>query len=224
MRISIIVPTYNEEKTIGDLLEFIEKFKAEIIIADGGSSDQTLGIAAKCKDIIILNTCKGRAQQMNQAANIAKGAILLFLHADCIPEHNALDDIAACINQGYSGGCLSQRISSHKKIFRFIEGSGNLRAKFSGIFYGDQAIFVKKDVFLSLGGFDDAEIFEDILFSKKLCRNHKVRLLKTKVYSSPRRWHEQGIIKTTLINWLLTLGFVMGFSPKSLKKIYADIR
>lgn len=222
--ISIIIPTYNEEKTINDLLRCIQDFSAEIIIADGGSTDKTRDIAANFKKINILKTSKGRARQMNQAVMKAQGDIILFLHADCIPEQNTLEDIVKCIDYGYSGGCLSQRIASHKKIYRFIETSGNLRAKFSRIFYGDQAMFVKKHIFLSLGGFDDVDIFEDVLFSKKLRNKHKVTLLKTKVYVSPRRWQEQGIIRTTLINWVITAGFILGFSPSFLKKIYADIR
>lgn len=222
--ISIIIPTYNEEKTINDLLQFIQDYDAEIIIADGGSTDKTLDIAANFKKINVLKTNKGRARQMNQAVNIAQGDILLFLHADCILEHNALEDIIKCIAQGYAGGCLSQQISSHKKIYRYIESSGNLRAKFSGIFYGDQAMFVKKDIFLSLDGFDNIDIFEDVLFSKKLRNKYKVTLLKTKIYVSPRRWQQQGIIRTTLINWAMMAGFLLGFSPGVLRKIYADIR
>jgi len=222
--ISIIIPTYNEEKRISDVLECIHKYDEEIIIADGGSDDNTLEIAGRFERVRILKTEKGRAHQMNRAARIAKGNILLFLHADCIPEHDSLAKITACINSGYAGGCLSQRISSRKRIYRLIERSGNLRAKLSGIFYGDQAIFVKRDVFLSLGGFDDVDIFEDVLFSQKLRKSGKTAVLEKKVYTCSRRWQKQGIIKTTAINWLVTLGFIFGVSPQILKKVYQDIR
>ncbi len=222
--ISIIIPTYNEEQTIDDLLTCIENYPVEIIISDGGSIDNTVAVASRFKKVKIIKAGKGRSRQMNQAAKIAKGHILLFLHADCIPENDAIMKITNSIRNGYVGGCLSQRIASRKVIYRFIEGSGNLRAKLSGVFYGDQAIFVKRDVFNSLGGFDDVDLFEDVLFSKQLSRKHKACLISSKVYTSPRRWTKQGIIKTTVINWIISLGFILGVSPRVLKKVYQDIR
>ncbi len=221
--ISIIIPTYNEEEKISELLKCFQNQQAEIIIADGGSTDNTLAVVGHFKKVKIIKTEKSRAKQMNQAAKIAKGHILLFLHADCITEQDAIAKITNSIRNGYDGGCLSQRISSRKWIYRLIEGLGNLRAKLTRIFYGDQAIFVKRDVFISLGGFDDVDIFEDVLFSKKMYKK-KVGLIASRVYVSPRRWKKQGIIKTTLINGIVSIGFVIGFSPRVLKKVYQDIR
>jgi rSAM/selenodomain-associated transferase 2 len=222
--VSIIIPTYNEENRIKKLLAAIIKTGSQIIISDCGSNDRTLAIASGFENIEIVFAPKGKAKQMNSAAKSAKGDILLFLHADCILEEGAIKSITECIKSGYDGGCLSQRISSPELVFRFIEGSGNLRAKIFRIFYGDQAIFVKKDVFFELGGYDQVDIFEDVIFSKKLRKNHKVCILKSRVYSSARRWKKQGIIRTTIINWALTFGFIIGIPRPLLKKLYVDIR
>jgi len=161
---------------------------------------------------------------MNEGAKISRGNILLFLHADCLIENGSLKEIVYCIDNGYIGGCLSQRIDSHRLIYRFIESSGNIRARLFKVFYGDQAIFVRRDIFFRVKGFDNVDLFDDILFSKKLKKMGKVCVLNDKVYASCRRWTRQGVIKTTLINWLLILGFFIGIAPRILKKIYDDCR
>ncbi len=222
--ISIIVPVHNEEKIIKQFLSsFSYNYSLEVIVVDGQSSDQSKEFA-KSFPIKVVKGIKNRAQQMNSGARAAKGDILLFLHADCLIENDSLNKIVQALNNGYIGGCLSQKIDSPKLIYRFIEVSGNIRARLFKIFYGDQAIFVRKDIFLRIKGFDNVDLFDDVLFSKKLNKMGKVCVLNDKVYSSCRRWARQGIIKTTLINWLLSLGFFIGIAPHILKKIYNDNR
>ena len=222
--ISVIVPVYNEEKIIKQFLSsFSYNYSLEVIVVDGQSSDRTKEFA-KMFPIKVIGCIKNRAQQMNSGARSANGDILLFLHADCLVERGSLEEISDCLNNGYIGGCLSQRITSDKMIYRFIEASGNIRANISKIFYGDQAIFVKKDKFLKLGGFDNVALFEDALFSKKLKKEGRAKVLNNKVFISPRRWEKNGITKTTFINWLLTLGFMLGMPLDILKRIYIDIR
>ena len=221
---SIIVPVYNEESTIREILAALQYNDGlEVIVADGGSSDKTVEFV-KQYPVKVIQCVKNRAIQMNEGAKRSRGDSLLFLHADCLVERGSLEEISDCLNNGYIGGCLSQRITSDKMIYRFIEASGNIRANISKIFYGDQAIFVKKDKFLKLGGFDNVALFEDALFSKKLKKEGRVRVLDNKVFISPRRWEKNGIMKTTFINWLLTLGFMLGMPLDILKRIYIDIR
>lgn len=222
--LSIIIPAYNEEKTIQKTLEGLSnKDNIEVIVVDGGSHDRTVALA-KQHPVMIARAPKNRALQMNEGAKRAKGDAFLFLHADCLPEEEGIKAIRAALENGCVGGCLRQRIQSPKAIFRWIETSGNLRAKLFKIFYGDQAIFARRDVFFQIGGFDNVDLFDDVIFSKKLKRAGKVCIVNKKVYTSARRWQRQGIVKTTLINWLLTLGCVMGISPSSLKKFYSEIR
>lgn len=222
--ISIIIPVYNEEKTIAQLLDGLCSCKdLEIIVVDGQSSDRTQEAIGQYQ-VKSLSSEKMRSKQCNTGATQAKGDILVFLHADCLPDCESFREIRASIDKGFIGGCLRQSIEDDRRVYRFIEASGNLRAKISKIFYGDQAIFVKRDVFFKVGGFDEVEIFEDVLLSKKLKKEGKTSLLNNKVYTLPRRWVNQGLIKTTAINWLLTLGFFLGFSSRTLKKLYLDIR
>jgi rSAM/selenodomain-associated transferase 2 len=222
--ISVIVPTLNEERNIARLLDSLCRVEApEVIVVDGGSGDRTVELA-KGYPVQLVACGKNRALQMNRGAEVSRGDTLLFLHADCTLEEGSLGAIERAVREGYAGGCLTQRISSDRTIYRSIERSGNLRAKWSKVFYGDQAIFVRSTVFSKLGGFDEIDLFEDVEFSKKLRSAGKVVVLDKKVYTSPRRWEAHGVVKATLINWLVSMGFVLGISPARLKKIYRDMR
>ena len=221
---SIVIAAYNEEAVIRQTLSTLPYgSNMEVIVVDGASTDKTVELA-KQFPVKVIECSKNRALQMNKGAGIASGDILLFLHADCILEEGALEKIKDCLAKGYIGGCLSQKISSDKIIYRFIEASGNIRARLSKIFYGDQAIFVRRDVFFKLGGFDNLPLFEDILFSKKLMREGETAILAKRVFASPRRWQKNGIVKTTVIFWLLTLGFYLGLPYNRLEGLYRDIR
>ncbi len=222
--VSVIIAAHNEEKVIGETLEKLtSKELHEIIVVDGESNDRTAEIAGEFP-IKLISAKKNRAHQFNAGAKESIGDVLVFLHADCILESGSIEEIKNVIAQGYVGGCLQQRILDPNLIFRSIEASGNIRAKLFKLFFGDQAIFVRRDVFFEIGGYDDVDLFDDVLFSKKLRKRGKTSVLGKKVYTYPRRWQRQGIIKATLINWLVTLGFILGVAPKVLKKVYKDIR
>ncbi|MCF7907453.1 MAG: TIGR04283 family arsenosugar biosynthesis glycosyltransferase [Candidatus Omnitrophica bacterium] len=224
MKVSIIIPTYNEENSIESTLgPLIGENGCEVIVVDGYSKDRTKEIV-RSYPVIFKQAGKNRANQLNAGAGIAGGDVLVFLHADCILEKGGLPAIINSVKKGFIGGCSSQRINSSALIYRFIEASGNIRAKLSHIFYGDQAIFVRRDIFQKIGGFDDVALFEDIIFSRKLKKYGKTCTLKNKIFTSARRWEKQGIIKTTLINWLVSIGFFFGIAPHILKKIYSEVR
>lgn len=222
--ISIIIPVYNEERIIRKVLGGLQYGDSiEVIVVDGGSRDRTVEFAAQYP-VKVIQSIKNRAVQMNKGAEASSGDMLLFLHADCLLEEGSLKAIQDSLRDGYDGGCLCQRINSTNFIFRCIEASGSLRAKCLKVFYGDQAIFVRKDIFLKVGGFDNIPLFEDILFSKKIKKEGKTMVLNKKVFVSPRRWEENGIVKATFINWLLTFGFLLNVPYDRLKKLYHDIR
>lgn len=222
--VSIIIPAYNEAENIGEVLECLPcNNRSEIIVVDGQSHDRTVEFARK-HHVKVISSVKNRAMQMNAGARAAKGDILLFLHADCLLEDGALTAITDHINNGYIGGCLTQKIRANNILYRIIEISGNIRARVFKVFYGDQAIFAQRDIFFKLGGFDNIPIFEDILFSRKMRRDGRTKALHKKVFTSPRRWEKEGIVKTTLVYWLLSLGYIFNLPYGGLKRIYHDIR
>ncbi|MBU0468274.1 MAG: TIGR04283 family arsenosugar biosynthesis glycosyltransferase [Candidatus Omnitrophica bacterium] len=222
--ISVIIPVLNEEDTIEKTLSELDKeTDVEVIVVDGGSTDRTCEIVRKfnCR---LIESQANRAVQMNIGAKAAKGDNLIFLHSDCILENGSIKAVEKCLSNGFLGGCLTHKILSPNLIFRFIEVSGNIRAALLRIFYGDQAIFVRRTSFFSLGMFEQVDILEDVKFSKALKKIGKTCILKNKVFVSARRWKKLGVIKTTFINWIVSVGFAMGVPLNKLKALYKNVR
>lgn len=223
--ISIICPVYNEEDMLSkNSFEFKRlSNNTELIFADGGSTDRSVGIAGQIG--IVIHSQKGRALQMNHAAAFAKGDMLLFLHADAFLSLNALASIEIKLMQNnIIGGCLTQRIDSKGLIYRIIETEGNIRAKITKIFYGDQGIFVRKDIFSKLGGFPEVPIMEDALFTNKLKRSGRTVVLPDKILVSPRRWKKKGLIRTAIFYSYLNILFWLGLPLNKIKLSYDDLR
>ena len=222
--VSVIIPVYNEESTIRETLTTLPLgSNLEAIVVDGGSTDRTKEIVGQFP-VRIIESAKNRAIQMNQGAKQARGDIFLFLHADCLIEKDSIKTIENCLSNGYIGGCLNQRINSDRFIFRLIENSGNIRARLLKIFYGDQGIFVKKDLFFKMGGFPEVPVMEDVIFTKKMRRLGKTVVLPDKILVSPRRWEKQGMLKTAFIYSALNILFCLGVPPRRIKSLYADVR
>lgn len=223
--ITIVIPIYNEEKILSEkTFQFRNLSKnAELIFVDGESSDKSCSIAADFGKVI--QSKKGRGSQMNSGARSAAGDVLLFLHADTIISAGALSVIEEAVNnRGFVGGCLTQRIDSDAFIYRLIEGQGNIRARIDKIFYGDQGIFVKKDVFDRIGGFPEVAIMEDVLFTQQLRKIGKTVILPDKIIVSPRRWEKKGIILTILIYNLIIILFRLKAPLHKIKRLYKEIR
>lgn len=225
MTISIIIPTYNEELVLTENKSYFKDLSkyGEVIFVDGKSGDNTVNLAEDLGKVIMSPKC--RAIQMNMGARAAKGEALLFLHADTMIEGKTIAKIAYTLNKKkIIGGCLTHVYKPGSPIFRFIAFTGNLRARLTKIFYGDQGIFVRKDVFEKIGGFPDVKICEDILFSKKLRENGKTRVLPYYIYCSPRRWAKGGIIKTFLTNMRISFRIIFNRDINGVVDIYKDIR
>jgi len=228
VQISVIIPTLNEEKNISELIDFIknEKVKAEIIISDADSCDQTQEIAAARGAKVVRSKQGNRGLQLNKGAAAASAPILLFLHADSSLESSALDTLVEQMQKkpAIIGGCFSLEIKSDNQLLKFISWSSNLRAKYLNLIFGDQGIFIRKEIFNELGGFPDIELMEDWEFSKKMSEFGKMLFLDKKIYTSARRWEKFGVLKTILLMHKIKILYLLGYSPEKLKKMYHDAR
>ncbi len=225
MKISIIIPTLNEARYLSETLVKIQQLSPhEIIVSDGGSDDDTLKIAAKFTPHLIKGN-SGRAMQMNAGAQLATGDLLLFVHADSYIKLTSYQKMLyAMKNPEIIGGAFSLLIDSDKRALQIINQFANLRSKYLGRAYGDQAFFVKKLVFQEMKGFTEFPICEDLDFYKRLKFFGPVVLLKEEVLTSPRRWINDGIWFTTIRNIIIATLFELGFPPRILTKWYQTIR
>lgn len=223
--ISTVIPILNEEKLLKKREQWLRQVSSytELIFVDGGSSDGSPEVARRIGRFLMAE--KGRAVQMNCGAREARNDILLFLHIDTTVSPEALFHIKRCMqDNNIVGGCLTQRIAKKGLIYRLIEGFGNIRAKVTKVFYGDQGIFVRKDIFFSIGGFPEVPIMEDVLFTKTLRRVGRVVVLKDLIYVSARRLERDGIIKSIFIYTLVNLLFRLGIPLDKVRLLYSDIR
>ena len=222
--ISVIIPVLNEakilDKTLSQLQSELEGH--ELIVVDGGSTDDSIRIAEKYGRVI--SSERGRAVQLNAGANAANGDILIFLHADIWLEKGAFKAVESVLSSGYVGGGFLQRIDGKNFLYRIIEFTANSRGKFLSVFYGDSGIFLRRTDFQRIGGFPNVPIMEEMNFSKELRKVGKTTMVKPYIHISARRWEKNGIVRTTVINWLITFLYFMGFSLDRLAKLYRNIR
>jgi rSAM/selenodomain-associated transferase 2 len=222
IKISIIIPVLNEELNLPDVLNNLQSFRSkghEVVIVDGGSSDNSLMLAQQGADIVIVSKA-GRALQMNSGAAVATGSILLFLHCDTILPDNALKIIADNYQAENYWGRFDVRLSSNKFVFRLIERLMNLRSRLTSIATGDQAIFIERKLFNQLGGFPEIALMEDISISGLLRKLSPPVCLKQKVITSSRRWENNGVVATVLLMWKLRLFYFFGVSADNLSRKY----
>jgi rSAM/selenodomain-associated transferase 2 len=220
--VSIIIPTLNEGDLIAEAIEKAWQTTAdEVILSDGGSTDQTIAVAQglNCK---IVKTSPGRGQQLNAGAAVATGDILLFLHVDNWLDTSAADQIRAALHDNVCvGGGFKQRIDSEKFAFRMVEFGNYVRAKKQRLVYGDQALFVRRSVFQSLGGFPEIPLMEDFVFSQTLFQGQRRPvMLPGPLHVNPRRWEKTGVLRQTFRNWRTAAAFRLGASPESLYQRY----
>jgi rSAM/selenodomain-associated transferase 2 len=225
MRISVIIPALNEGKNIAATLESIVRLQPhEIIVVDGGSTD---GTTAVCRElgVRVLSSPRGRATQMNLGARQATGEALLFVHADTQLPLSALDDIGrALADPRIVGGRFDVRLEGKHWMLKLIGAMISLRSRLSRVATGDQGMFLRRDVFVELGGYPDLPLMEDIALSRALKRRGGLACLRSRVVTSARRWEAEGIWRTIFKMWALKSLYLLGVSPLRLKRYYGDAR
>ncbi|NJM89119.1 MAG: glycosyltransferase family 2 protein [Hydrococcus sp. RU_2_2] len=221
-KISIIIPVLNEASIIQKTISKLQKqLEIEIIVVDGGSQDNTIALAQNLGVKVIRSPQAGRANQMNFGASLATGDILLFLHVDtCLPHGYLALVTKALSNSKTVAGAFELAIDSPQKSLRFLETIINLRSRFLSLPYGDQAFFLKASVFQEINGFADLPIMEDFEFIQRLKKKGEISIVPAKVITSGRRWQKLGVVKTTIINQLIILGYYLGVSPQKLARWY----
>jgi len=220
-RLSIIIPTLNEAKVIEETITRLPKSEqVEIVVVDGGSNDGTDEIARKL-GAHVLATTPSKAEQMNAGAAEARGDVLLFLHADTrLPANFEEKVMAAVSHKEFCAGAFTLGIDCEDWGLRFIERVANWRARFFKMPYGDQALFVSRQLFLEIGGFADYPIMEDFELIRRLKKKGKIAILPESVQTSPRRWQNLGVFKTWFLNQIIIGAYFIGIPPRRLAVWY----
>jgi rSAM/selenodomain-associated transferase 2 len=219
--ISIIVPTLNEAANLIALLPAAKKVK-ELLVVDGGSSDNTILIAKELGFRVIEETGSGgRGAQLNTGAANASGSLLLFLHADTLLPLDFSQAVSTCLAKTENIlGSFRLQVKNSGILLSLVLLFTNIRSKFLQIPYGDQSLFIRKKDFLELGGFPEVPIMEDYIFVKKAKKKGKIVTLDQAVITSPRRWQRLGVLRTTITNQLVVLGYYLGIKPEKLAAFY----
>jgi rSAM/selenodomain-associated transferase 2 len=229
-KISVIVPVLDEQEYINSHIGHIREQDLddgfEIIVVDGDDGHGRTLEVIEDSDTVKITSNRGRGLQLNAGAAVARGQILLFLHADTqLPPGGLLKIVNVLEDKQYVGGAFDLGIDSKRLFLRFIAARARFRSRLSRIPYGDQAIFIRKTYFEQIGGFKEIPLMEDIEFMRRIKRQGgKIFILKDRVSTSARRWQAEGVLYTTLRNQLLASMYYLGVSPERLARYYGNHR
>lgn len=222
LRLSIIVPVLDEAEGITATLDALAapRFMGhEVIVVDGGSSDDTFVLSRARSDVTITGP-RGRARQMNTGAAHARGDVLLFLHADTLLPPSGAERVAEAIDRGAAWGRFDVRIEGRSPMLAVVAASMNARSRLTGVATGDQAMFVRRDLFERVGGFADQPLMEDVELSRRLRRYAPPACLRERVTTSGRRWEQRGVWKTIVLMWRLRWRYWRGAPADELARAY----
>jgi rSAM/selenodomain-associated transferase 2 len=226
MQISIIIPTYNEEKNIPRLINYLKKWSdncvAEVIIADGGSADDTIRLANECGAKAVLSPQKGRAAQMNYGASIATGDTFYFVHADVLPPAGFVADIKNAIQKKYDFGRYFMKFDSKKWYLRINEFF--TRFDFFICYGGDQTLFITRRLFEETGGFNsEMMIMEDFEFVKRARTKGRFRIVNKGALISARKYDTNSWWQVQMANKKIVGMYKDGASQQDMVKKYKEM-
>jgi uncharacterized protein len=221
LSISVIIPALDEAAHLHRTLAGLGGVDdLEIIVVDGGSQDETIAIAA-AHGAVVLSAPRGRARQMNAGAAAAHGEMLLFLHADTqLPPGFAVEAQRQLAGPGVAAGAFRLGIAGQKRGLRQVAQLANWRATALQMPYGDQGLFLRARLFREVGGFPDQALMEDFALIRTLRRRGRIVIAPLTAITSGRRWQQQGLIRTTLLNQMIILGYLLGCPPHRLARWY----
>ncbi len=219
--ISVIIPVLNDAEALDLALSSTQDCTGvERIVVDGGSSDESAEVA-QSRGAKTLHSPPGRARQMNTGAGVAEGMFLIFLHADTRLPEGFDHHVRRILTQpGVAAGAFQLQIDVPSARLRLIENAANWRSRYLQMPYGDQAIFLRAELFREMGGFPDLPIMEDFELMRRLKGRGRIVIAPATALTSARRWEKLGALRTTLINQLMILGFYLGFEPSRLARWY----
>ena len=220
-RLAVILPVLNEAAHIRECLVVLQPWRAQghmIILVDGGSQDGTVELASPWVDQVV-HSAPGRAVQMNAGAAVTQATGLIFLHADTRLPEAAPALVVSALRQS-PWGRFDVRLSGDSFMYRLIATGINLRSRWSGVATGDQALFMRRDLFLQCGGFAPIPLMEDVELTSRLRRYKRPVCVKVPAVTDSRRWQKHGTWRTITFMWRLRWAFWRGADPAVLAKRY----
>jgi rSAM/selenodomain-associated transferase 2 len=222
--ISVVVPALDEAAEIdATLASARDPAVHEVIVVDGGSGDDTAARAAAAAARVV-RAGRGRALQMNAGAALATGDVLLFLHADTRLPSGFGTAVCEALAGGAIGGRFDVVLRGSHPLLPVVARLMNVRSRLTGVSTGDQAVFVRRDVFERLGGFAPLPLMEDVELTSRLKRAGRVAALRLAVATSGRRWEEHGVVRTIVLMWTLRLAYACGVPAERLARAYRTRR
>lgn len=224
-RVSVVIPCLDEEAVLVRTLRRLHRLMpgVEVVVADGGSRDGSAELAASFARVV--RAPRGRGQQMNAGAAVARGDVLVFLHADARLRADPRPQIVELLQRsGCAAVYFAQRVCAHGPWFRVIERAAQARARHLHWILGDLGLAVRRETFAAVGGFPAEPLFEDLGISRRLRRHGAFARCSVRLHVSARRWQQRGVLRTTLRNWGLTLGYYLGVPTQRLAEHYRIVR
>lgn len=222
MRLSIVIPVFNDANHLKALLielQYLRQCAIEIIVADGGSIDNSILVAQSLADRLV-SCSASRGRQMNLGAREAKGDYILFLHCDSQLPKSLTPLVDEWQRQDAQWGFFRLRLDCHEWPYRMISAAINRRSGLTGVSTGDQCQFFKRDFFNQINGFDDIPLMEDVAISKRARRVSSAYREKSVAVTSARRWKKNGWVRTVVLMWSFRLAYCLGVSSEYLGKLY----
>ena len=215
--ITVVVPAVDEEQIVERAVRSATGVGVDVLVVDGGSADRTAAVAERL-GAVVLHAPRGRATQMNAGLRAARGEIVVFLHADTTLPPGWADEVRRVLaGEGVVAGAFGLRIDGRHVGLRCVELGVAMRSRWLGMPYGDQALFARVSTLRDLGGFRDLPVMEDFDLVRRVRRLGRLRIARTSVVTSARRWARYGWLRNTVVNQIAVVAYLLGVDPRRIR-------